>query len=348
MSIRKYRLQEAIDQYLGHRKANGYSPNTLRNDRRAIDALLLAAGNIQCDNLTPGHVDTVIETAAHRLSDASLNTFQASLAAFCKWGAGRGILPPGLMAGRRYRKVMRKDRTIIEPSRFAHLLDSAGTNHPRDRALVAVGLYLMLRQSEATDLRVGDVHLDRGLITVRVFKTRQVDDMPISAELDTELRTWLTLYTASCGPLRPEWYLLPSRTSHAMVRGADGRYIRTEQKAGLRPLRPVGRPEDVVRRAMNTAGVPTSEREGMHTLRRSGARALFDELTASGFDGALRTVQTFLHHASGQMTERYLGITIDRHQRDQAYAGKPLFPSLAASNVVRLDAPHGESGARAV
>ena len=84
-------------------------------------------------------------------------------------------------------------------------------------------------------------------------------------------------------------------------------------------------------------------REGMHTLRRSGARALFNELVLEGYDGALRTVQSYLHHSSSTMTERYLGLAEDRHRRNKEFVGRNLYPSLA-QGVIRIgEDGHGSS-----
>lgn len=65
-----------------------------------------------------------------------------------------------------------------------------------------------------------------------------------------------------------------------------------------------------------------------HVLRRSGARALFDRLRHEGYDGALRRVQAMLGHSSGTITETYLGLDVERVQRNEMLAGKPMFPDL--------------------
>lgn len=334
------KLSDAIDLYTAARVGAGMARNTVRNDKQHLTKLLTSTGNIWTHDLNPQHVDNLFATEATRLSDASLNVMHSSISAFIKWCQGRGFMSRDNdpLVGRRYRKVAPKDRLLIPPHQFAPLLDAADSHHARDRALIALNLYLMLRQSELADLRIGDVDMEAGRITVRVHKTKQVDDMPIPLELDVELRRWITRYQAAIGGrLLPEWYLLPSRTSHAMVRGWHGRFERAEDAAGLRPLRPVARPHDVVKRAVTGIGYTQVTHEGCHTLRRSGARALFDELSQNGYDGALRMVQTQLHHSSSVMTERYLGLTVDRRRRDTLLTGQPMFPSLHnEGTVVRL------------
>lgn len=336
-----HRLSESISEYVASRKSHGYATNTIKNDRQALDRLLVAAGNIPTAKLDANHIDATMAAASQTRGPGAMNAMQSSLAAFIKWAQQRGHLPRSSdpLAGRRYQKVQPRDRLRIPAADFGRVLDAAGRHHPRDRAIIAVGLFLMLRQSEARDLRVGDVNLADGEITVRIPKTKQVDVMPISSELDAELRVWLTAYTETVGKLHPEWFLLPTRFSNSVLRdAATGRYAGdgTGQAVGLRPLKPCVRVHEVVKRSLGTAGYSVERMEGMHTLRRSGARALFDELSQAGYDGALRTVQAMLHHASSTMTERYLGISLDKRTRDRKLSGKLMFPSLQADNVVSL------------
>jgi integrase len=65
---------------------------------------------------------------------------------------------------------------------------------------------------------------------------------------------------------------------------------------------------------------------GGHVLRRSGARALFDRLRHEGYDGALKRVQSMLGHSNSVISERYLSLGVERLQRNEMLAGKPMFP----------------------
>ena len=337
-------LADSINEYLLARQAQGFAANTIRNDRNTLRRLERVTGLADSRHIDAITIDTFMADLATTCGPGALNTHQATLAAYIKWAQARGHIPagPSPLDGRRYRKTIPAERLMVPLGKFGAVLDSAERNHPRDRALVAVGMFLMLRQSEATDLRIRDLDLDAGRITVRIHKTRDLDTMPISSELGAELRRWLNHYTASVpGRLQPEWYLLPSRSSHAMIRNTEGHFVRSEPNAGLRPLARISRPYNVVRRALEGAGFTVGKHEGMHTLRRSGARAVYDELVHEGYDGALRTVQTLLHHAHTTMTERYIGITLDKQSRDKRFTDKPMFPSLAADNVVRLGRAEG-------
>ena len=75
---------------------------------------------------------------------------------------------------------------------------------------------------------------------------------------------------------------------------------------------------------------------GEHTLRSSGARALFQRLREEGYDGALRRVSAMLGHKSVLMTERYLGLQLEKTQRNELLAGQVMFPDMASGKIVNL------------
>ena len=64
----------------------------------------------------------------------------------------------------------------------------------------------------------------------------------------------------------------------------------------LRPWSQVSHPYEIAKKAMHSIGYPSVKNEGIHTLRRSGARALFDSLKAQGEDQALLIVGSMLGH----------------------------------------------------
>lgn len=339
-------ISDAAELFILSRASEGAAKNTLKGYRVNLNHLERCVGRKHVSALTVADIDSMFAELSPRLSDASINHLMASLSSFFKWCRSRGHmdLASEPLAGRRRRRLRRVERRRLTASQFPMLL--AAAPHPRDRMLLALGLYLMLRASEIVDLRVGDVNLDAGEVNVRIFKTRDADVMPISAELDRELRTWLTCYTEECGPLRSDWYLIPQR-SRSTTRGYAGRIQSDWRSQRLLPDQRLGKVEGIAQQALTSIGWDMRDTsgkslwEGMHTLRRSGARALFDELVAQGYDGALRTVQTFLHHANSVMTERYLGLELDRNQRNQKFAGQPMFPSQEAGNVTVLREAHG-------
>jgi integrase len=347
------RVDKDVADFIESRKSEGYALATLRNYTYNLNRLIRHAGSRNTGTITTSDIDQVFAAAVQDLTSASMNNLQACLQAFFKWCRQRGRISRDHdpLAGRRFRKVIPMEKRRVPVGQFPALLDAAV--NPRDRMIVALGLFLLLRQSEIADLRIGDVNLESGQITARIFKTKDMDVMPISRELDVELRRWLTLYAEQCGPLQHHWFLAPSRRFTGEDWGPGG--VLPNRLGRLLPETRCPHVVGAVQRALKGIGWemrrPDGKPEwhGAHVLRRSAARAIFDELAAEGYDGALRTVQSFLHHASSQMTERYLGLEVDRAIRDKKYQGAAMFPSLSAGNVVRLEVAHnGEADDYAV
>ncbi len=185
-----------------------------------------------------------------------------------------------------------------------------------------------------SSLRLSDVNLDGGEIRVEIHKTKDLDHMPICAELDAELRRWLSVYESRCAPLRGEMYLVPARSWGARSRHDEtGQFLKGLDYDTLAPMRPAQRLEEIAKGSLEAIAFPTrnpdgtSRGEGIHTLRRSGARALFDQLAGDGYDGALQEVKTWLHHANATMTEHYLGLQAERRKRDLRVKGQKMFVS---------------------
>lgn len=327
------RIAKLVDAYLQYRTQAGFARQTVNNDRSTLQKLVKAVGALDSLQVSPLHLDQFLAAEAARgLSATTLNTEQAVLSGFFRWGMDRGYINPlkNPMAGRRYRPVPRKAQVRVPIGKFPHLLDSAA--NPRDRMVLALGLYLLLRQSEAINLRIKDVDLDDGVVRVRVIKTHDYDEMPITAELDAELRRWFHYLQQECGPLQKDWYLVPAMRPTGF------------QTFSLVPNRPITKSEDIIRRSLVAIGIE-GDRIGMHALRRSAARAILTELEHRGIDHALRRVSAWLHHASTRTTELYLGLDVDRAVRDKEFRGMSMYPSLANDREV---SDHGDSGNEAL
>lgn len=328
----KQRLDEAVEDYLRWRKSQGMAKTTMANDRSVLVSTLTSIGkNVYVENITPKHVTDAMMNMAETRAARSMALTHTVLNSFFNWCIIEKRLPDGKhpMKGRKAPKWKREERRRVPVSKFPALLDAAGNG--RDRMLVALGLFLFVRASEANEIRWGDVDLENGTILVNVSKSGIYDRMPISAELDTELRRWMVAYQEECGPLDTEWYVVPARTRPVPVsKGWPARMDVTMCK--LQPTVKYARPFVTIKRVLAKIGFELRDSngktrgEGMHTLRRSGARALFDTLRDSGYDGALEMVQAMLHHANAQMTEVYLGLTLRQLKRDEMLKGQAMFP----------------------
>lgn len=337
-------LSDLIDEHLKSSVSRGLAPNTIRNREQHLRKLLAVVGNVQIRALEGRHFDLFFEKRqADGLQTNSLNTALETFKAFCAWAERARYISPGRnpVIDRRKYRVPPKPRLLIPADDFPRVLDCAP--HPRDRVVVALGLYLFLRASEKAQVRLRGVDLDGGHLYIEIPKSAKVDNMPICEELDAELRRWLTFY-GSRTPLQPNHYLVPGKDSVPAVAVPGVRGFpsgRDMIDAPLKPTAPMPRIHEAVKRTLEVAGYPLVDadgktlREGSHTLRRSGARALYDRLAEDGHDGAIRYVQAMLHHSSITQTEKYLGIELDQARRDRLLRGKRMFAAPAA-NVVSL------------
>lgn len=341
----KQHLSDAIDDY--RRARSTYcKPNTLRNDRRVLMALLIFAGNIWSDHITHDRMTEHLAKRAETLSPNSMRLEQQVLGGFFGWLEETRRCPRSRnpMRGRRKPKAERRERSRMSVSDFPHLLECAGKRHPRDRAFVALALYTMCRSSEIVRLRVGDLRLNDRRIMVVIPKTSDFDEVPVPPELDLEMRRWLMAYQEECGPLDKTWHLVPARR---LVRfpGFGG----NEGVTRLNPTRPLTHTaSQIVKPALLASGFaiegnPTLKFEGSHTLRRSSARALYDVLADRGHDSSARVVQTSLHHASMKTTEGYIGVSGDKKTRDDILLNGPMFPGLPGG--LEIGAAGGGEGA---
>jgi integrase len=332
-------FNQASEEFLEWSKARGRRPNTLRRRYYELKKVSDILGNPRLDKITTRDMDGVFAKLSESRAEGGINCVLGTCRVFFEWCRNRKLVSKewNPIADLEFLTIREKPRPRVPVTQFPAMLDAA--RHPRDRCLIAAGLYLFLRQSEIRTLKVGDVNLDSGEVNVQIWKTGQSDIMPISLEMDRELRKWLTFYGERMGQ-KPEadWLLFPYKGSSGLLQGENGRFTkRPEIDDILYPYKPMFRIEEIAKHSLKALGWEMYDVDGrpmqlgMHVLRRSAARAAFDELTARGYDGALKMVQTWLHHKNASMTEHYLGLTLDKERRNKDYKGTLLYPSIAES-----------------
>lgn len=338
---KKTLLNDAVDDFRLFRISDGKKPNTLRGDRATLKAFMALTGNIYAHSCHERHVTEFLAKRAQTRGQNSLNGDLTVLSVFFDWCRRTRRIPPGCdpLAGRKTRVVHVPERTRVHMSKFPKLLSAAEEIHPRNRAVVAIGLYTLLRGSEIQTLKVSDLDLADGFLRATIHKKGGLEDrIPVYAALDRELRAWLTFYAAACGPLQPQWYLTPARYARPISDQRTGVIVRVDTE--LRPTRRLGQVSHIVNPALAATGVALTDdegrptREGGHTLRRSGARALFDMLCETGARDPLGVVQSMLHHQSRAQSEVYIGLDPTRQERDTLLKGAVLFD--APENVIEL------------
>jgi len=332
------KLSIAIDAYLAYRR-NGWSESTVKNDTKVLKKLIAHLGDINIKTITPEVMDEFLRSKPmNPNSPGTYNLYFSALRNFFKWARQRKHVPIDFdpLVGQRVKPKPETPKLRIPLEQFPALLNAA--TNSRDRMAVAIGIYLMTRESEARSIRLGDINLNEGWIGVHVHKSGKYDQMPISPELDAELRRYLIAYAQQHGELQDDWYLLPKM-----------KLTNRWQEYEMCPTRGLGpgglsRP---IQRILGKMGYPTTK-AGMHTLRRSAAAAVFMEKKRLGYDGALRQVASWLHHKSQYQSEVYIGIDVDRSERDKQARSGPLYPSLQADNVTYLGEGHGRNTDKAV
>lgn len=332
MAVVKVKLTDARDEYLGHMEARGLKPGTVRNAGITIDSLIKAVGNIYLSTVGAEHMDKLF--GATNWSVGTRNLRRGTFNAFFAWARNRRYMRADfnpLLGWRRLRRPER-DKLRVPVQEWGRLM--AGCTTELQTMTVALGLYTFLRSSEMQALQIQHVDLENKVLHVYRRKTETRDEMPICTELDGYLRHYLTWYAQRLQEqggiaLSPEHYLLPTQV-RGSLRTVNQRFI--AGTADLNPDKPTSKPHHWVQQVLDTAGYGDQmSHEGVHTLRRSGARAYFDALVDRGYDGALRRVQSMLGHSSTTMTEIYLGIKLDREQRNRELAGHKMFPDLEAA-----------------
>lgn len=349
------RLSEAITQYLNTRRAN-CAPMTVKQDQFVTRRFLASIGDIYVENLQSSHVENyfmaLLEEHVTRdgrtrppITPSTWNNYFARIKSLTTYLQARGYTRHDLMRHIQPQKVERRIRQQPSPSVMWQMLDAA--RDARDRALLATACNTGLRAGSLADLRLGDVDLDGLTLRVRVSKSHLEDDMPMTSDLAIELRDWLKVYREyQVNKLdriaQATDYLFPARRTPTWkwITLEGGTRSHVSVPGGWDPLRPVRKPHVVAQDALQALGLPRVH-EGIHTIRRGAARALFDSLVEGpGYDGALRVVSSFLHHSNVSTTETYLGLTSERRTRDLHLRGRSLLgprPGLDDAGVVPLD-----------
>lgn len=323
-------VSEAAREYLAHLNAKGVPKGTARGRYNTVMKLVAVCGDKQTARVDARTVDKFF--AAHpRWCAGTRNNQLSHLRLFFEWC--------------RYRRFMHRDsdptfgwkklKYAIPPKQripvgeWPVLFSACET--PLETITMATGLYLFLRASEQQRIQLKHVRLNELEIDIYRGKVVDYDTMPITAELEPYLRQHLT-FMAEQGYSHPDHFLIYAKHPGTTRKGHQG-FL--PGKALINPVKPAGRPYNIVKDVLGRAGYATFG-EGEHTLRRSGARAYFDSLVSQGYDGALREVMSMLGHKNSKNTEGYLGLEQDRFKRNSKLKGQPMFPQLQDATIVPI------------
>ena len=329
------KVADAIPEFLDYQAGRGLSSGTVRRHGVAARGFAVACQAVKGKNATMGQVDHSCVarffqdmTGSQGYRNNNLETLKAFLGWAEKWGYLRhNFTAAQLLDGYRGKKAERQPKYYLDMEEFPAALEAAGQGHPVDRAVVALALFTLARQSEIKALRLCDVDFTKCEIRIYRDKLKRWTVTGVTPELAGELYRWLVVYAEEMGYFsphtmareHPDWLLVPSRG-----RG----------NARLQPTQPIQVMERVAKRVLSRLGVQgtrqgkTSEHlgEGMHTFRRSGARAFLKTLSERlGHQRALIQVSLMLDHDDLKMTIRYIGVDQEKTELNEWLKGNSMY-----------------------
>jgi len=343
MPIQNVRLDVAIEEYHQFRVAHSDKPNTISNHMQLLRKARLTWGNVTLREITPRHIAALF--SANQWMPSTRNLYLSNLRTFFRWCRASNYMAADNDPTATWDNVTvpEVDRLRIPLHDFPRLLDAAP--HPRDRAIVALGLFTFCRGSEIGTITIDDLDLSAGTVHIIRHKTGTQDNLPVSTELAREMTRWLNWYRADQGTLRGNWFLTPAKNPDLWEQDpATRRLVKSDRLAHVRPLKRETKPYRAVQRALRELGYPTRG-NGEHTLRRSGARCLADRLRNDGYDLALMRVGSMLGHKDIKVTQHYIGWGLEREQRNAMLSGQDMFPELVEETgtlrVIGQEESHG-------
>ena len=355
-------VREAVASYGTHIRTLGLAPEYIRCQESYLARFAAACGGIQVRSLTPRHIASFYEELPN--TRASHNRALTALKSFTRYLERMKDVKPGttdfLLGDRKTKKFTRKPKYYVPPSQFGPMIQAAAERHPVDRATLALAFYTLGRQGEIANLKFKDLGWDARMLnaeTIRIYrpKRKRWTIVQVSPDLRIEINVWIDWYAGELGlpPARlirdhPDWYLVPNLEC-IRVKNGRGQYDPKLTEYRLIPDQPALRLERLVKRMLDIFGAQTEDGkhvrhmgEGMHTIRRSGARAMIDHLaTVWGEDKALLMVSTMLDHETTTMTLLYIGRSLEQKRLNAFLESNSMYGDHGRampedSNVTRL------------
>lgn len=327
-------LATLSEDYLAMRSRQRFSAQTLRCERSSIMKLCRWWDRTRrAPSSLDDHAMEDFLFGADGLADkvhyGTFNTQLSQIRKFVEWLIRRKIVAPTVLDVMKSLTPQQREFLRLSLQDLVRMVD--GVEDPYERFVLAFGFQTLGREGEMMTRLWRHVDLENGSIEWyrnKVSKTANANDhLPITMDLDRELRRWVLAYQEVMGEeIQADWHLIPHREGSGL-RG--WRYMPHQRRVRLGAI--------VQKHVQPYAPSVDLKGQGSHILRRSAARALYEQLLASGEPDPARIVQAMLGHASVVTTERYLGIRKDREKRDAALRGASLL-SVPTDNVVELKA----------
>lgn len=328
-------LPQAVKYYHDALHASDMAPNTQKQYRNVTHRLCAFYPDRQFAGITGIDLTNFLfgpRGISVGKADSTLTSHRAALRHLFRYGHSVGwrkdllAVPDAVMrSGKAHQKPL---PTRLTADQLILLLHRA--EHPIMRGMMAVAMNTALRASDVRKILIGDLDLITGGLSVVIQKTGRSDKLPVTADLDEEMRRYLTWYTAAAGVTvrDTDAYLFPGLDATPELWGKDRLIV---------PTRPIGYDWSRMRlhELFEDCGIHVERGEAWHTIRRSVARIYFDSLRNEiSRDHALRQTSALLGHRQAAQTEIYLGMTAEVEARDKSLRGKRLL--IPSGNVTAL------------
>lgn len=217
------------------------------------------------------------------------------------------------------------------------VLDAAQRRHMRARMAVALGLFCGRRASEIVRLQWKDVSFEKGELEFWNFKRGRPILMPMFPAIREELVRYRAWYEHRHGPVRPDWYVVPSRVRAEYFRGPNTRTA-LMRDSSIYPLDPAQQSSTEtlnldMRHVLAEFGYGPGEGTGTHTWRRSAAREFRNKY-------GIEATRALLDHKNIRTTEGYVGadnsFVLLRQTMSDTPPETPPTPDTMPDNVVQL------------
>lgn len=269
---------------------------------------------------------------AERMQPQSFNARLGQLKRFLEWCTRRGYVRGDVIDACQSMSVDPKEFDRLSLAKVVDMIETCDDEW--ERWALTVASQTLGRVSELAGLKLGDFNFDTGMLRYYRSKTRDADEIQITPVLAAAYRRWVTYLQDQAGlASQKDWYAIPRRQH------VPGRYVyepRHKRASGLAKM--------VQRNAARVMGCKPEDfrGQGIHMIRRSMARAFYDQLVEVSHADPMRVVKTMLGHKDVATTERYLGIVTDRVRRNDLLASGTLLWA-SRENVLQLK-PKTEAG----
>lgn len=258
------------------------------------------------------------------LAASSYNKAIERYQGFFQWLLRRGGISPLVLDSLQRFREEKAEYLQLSAAQVVHMIETCAD--PWERWVLAFGSQTLGRDSELRNRQVKHLHLDRGVLDWYRKKTIDLDKLPVTRQLAAEWQRWAYVYQSKCGSIQPDWPLIPRRWGNDINRTY---YADASPAHGLSQI--------VQKHASRVSGLTQEslKGQGVHILRRSMARALYERLRDEEHAEPLRVVQALLGHGDPKTTRIYIGLKPDREERNALLVGSDLLWT-ERDNIVQL------------